>query len=689
MSVIDSNINDVLSVWSFFFGFLELALGVFVLVRAPKNRLARTWAACCFLSFFSQLGIGNSQRTHSFTEADISFRFMYVFVPWIPVVESQFLLLVAGVKRPPFIRTAYVFSSLCSVLAVFGYLVRVTTDHPPIRYFVAPQPAWMIFVVLSTIYCLYSLSVLYKKIGRSVEPERIRLKIIFYGWITASASILFQLPAIFGLGGYPWSIFMSFIPHLLMSYVIYKHQLFDFEVIIRQTFVYTVVSTALTTLSLLVVFVLVRIFNQFWPAASLSTYVLAACSVSALFHPLSRQIQNRVDDWFFRRRFERETSLIQFSRELPQARDTVQMTAALTAAITKAMQPKSMVLYLLAAHGRDYVQAACTSEAVLPSTCAFTSAWYHFFELHPAVTAAPDLDETMLENKFVVAASLRRHEALLGFILLGEKRSELAYTMDDLAWLESITNQAALIFERSKILKDITDSFIHEIKTPLTQISMPADLTVLDLQDVAEGKQSLAAINTELVNRMNYILDQVNLAVSRVDAVQQITSLEAEPLVHMNLIPVIQKTFLTLDPLIRRHAVRVDFAVPEQGLFIDGRAKQLEIIFTNLLKNAIEAITQRSAPNDAPRVAIETQMLKETIAVSITDSGPGIRPDQVHLLFKSHFTTKGSHGSGMGLYLSRQIARAHGGDIQVDLSADRGARFIVTLPLSASISANA
>jgi signal transduction histidine kinase len=75
-----------------------------------------------------------------------------------------------------------------------------------------------------------------------------------------------------------------------------------------------------------------------------------------------------------------------------------------------------------------------------------------------------------------------------------------------------------------------------------------------------------------------------------------------------------------------------------------------------------------------------TRRTARGIEVSVIDRGPGIPTDRQALLFKSHFTTKGPKGSGMGLFLSRQIVQAHGGDITVSSQEGKGTTFTLNFP---------
>jgi signal transduction histidine kinase len=66
--------------------------------------------------------------------------------------------------------------------------------------------------------------------------------------------------------------------------------------------------------------------------------------------------------------------------------------------------------------------------------------------------------------------------------------------------------------------------------------------------------------------------------------------------------------------------------------------------------------------------------------LKVKDSGPGIKRTEVGHLFEAYFTTKGSSGTGMGLFLSHQVVKAHGGSIDVRTEEGKGTEFTVRLP---------
>ncbi|MEV8288566.1 sensor histidine kinase [Streptomyces niveus] len=105
----------------------------------------------------------------------------------------------------------------------------------------------------------------------------------------------------------------------------------------------------------------------------------------------------------------------------------------------------------------------------------------------------------------------------------------------------------------------------------------------------------------------------------------------------------------------------------------------LVTVLGNLVDNALDA----AAGSEDPRIEVEVRAEGRTVVLRISDSGPGVPPEQRELVFTEGWTTKElpAHGRrGLGLALVRRLAERQGGSARVDESADGGAEFTVVLP---------
>ena len=114
-----------------------------------------------------------------------------------------------------------------------------------------------------------------------------------------------------------------------------------------------------------------------------------------------------------------------------------------------------------------------------------------------------------------------------------------------------------------------------------------------------------------------------------------------------------------------------------------GDASRLGQVILNLVTNALHAL-----PDDGGRITISTGTdAHGNATIAIEDTGTGIEPEHIALIFKARFTTKAeAGGSGLGLAICQEIVTSHGGKITVDSQLGAGTRFCITLPSRARVS---
>jgi len=230
------------------------------------------------------------------------------------------------------------------------------------------------------------------------------------------------------------------------------------------------------------------------------------------------------------------------------------------------------------------------------------------------------------------------------------------------------------------MLGEIAGGFAHEIKTPLANISLPAELSIMDLIDVEKGKRRAEDVLPELKLRLKDIMTQAFKASEKIEAIRQFSKPGQVRLIPVELIKIFNNSLGLLDHLLKKHRVRIVTHFPAAMSPIRGDAKQLEIVFVNLIKNAVEAMGNNVSHGLARELVLSGREESDWIIASVKDSGPGIKRADFGHLFEAYFTTKGSEGTGMGLFLSHQVIKAHGGAIDCKSEEGQGTEFIIRLP---------
>jgi signal transduction histidine kinase len=124
-------------------------------------------------------------------------------------------------------------------------------------------------------------------------------------------------------------------------------------------------------------------------------------------------------------------------------------------------------------------------------------------------------------------------------------------------------------------------------------------------------------------------------------------------------------------------SIAVNVAVPEGLPTIQSDRGQLQQVFLNILSNAFAAV------EDGGRIDISLKQEDEnTVAVTISDDGPGIPEELIDRVFEPFFSTKADYGTGLGLSITFGIVEKLGGRIDVQSEVGEGASFTVRLPVT-------
>ena len=119
---------------------------------------------------------------------------------------------------------------------------------------------------------------------------------------------------------------------------------------------------------------------------------------------------------------------------------------------------------------------------------------------------------------------------------------------------------------------------------------------------------------------------------------------------------------------------------------IDVVPQDIGRIILNLITNAFYAVSEKAKEESdkdyVPTVTVSTKGVRNSVEISVSDNGKGIPAPVREKIFQPFFTTKPTgQGTGLGLSMSYDIVKAHGGELQVETEEGRGSEFIIQLPI--------
>lgn len=199
--------------------------------------------------------------------------------------------------------------------------------------------------------------------------------------------------------------------------------------------------------------------------------------------------------------------------------------------------------------------------------------------------------------------------------------------------------------ERLSAIGELAARLSHDLRNPLSVIKSSVDITMLRNNDkfLTQDKEVMQRINKAIIRMTNQIEDVLN---------------------YVKQTP-IEKNKVTLSTCIKNVVgwisipTRIEITVKENDATIFADEGKLEIVFSNIIRNAIEAIGDNSGS-----IEIKIQDIGEQVIIEIIDSGEGIKEDDMNMIFEPLYTTK-QIGTGLGLVSCKNIIEQHDGKITV------------------------
>lgn len=205
----------------------------------------------------------------------------------------------------------------------------------------------------------------------------------------------------------------------------------------------------------------------------------------------------------------------------------------------------------------------------------------------------------------------------------------------------------------------------HEVNTPITGISSYAQMLLEETAPSDPHYDILKKVERQTFRAARIVNNLLEFARRRQN--------EPKP---VDLAPLISESLDLLGDRIGKRRIALDWTPPEEKIQVVGCDGELQQVFTNLILNAIDAMNEGGG-----RLELSLEADSSKVRAYVQDSGPGIPPEKLEMIFQPFYSTKLNRGgTGLGLSISYDIVRRHGGDLRVVSQPGEGACFILELP---------
>ncbi len=272
---------------------------------------------------------------------------------------------------------------------------------------------------------------------------------------------------------------------------------------------------------------------------------------------------------------------------------------------------------------------------------------------------------------------LRTRSALVGLLVGSKRLTGREITPQDLRLLRALGSIAAVVIDRARVdqlRETMAHSISHELRTPVASIRAYTEL-VLD--------EGAGPINDEQRTFLSRAVSVCEYLEQLIEDLLELSKLRAgEIKLHPEMVDLrelLDQIIDSLRPRIEEMDIEVSVRIPDDAsqLYIDR--VRLAQILTNLVDNAVKFNYQGG------KVEVTAGREDGEIVISVTDTGPGIPPEELDAIFQEFYRGKSEAarsrtGAGLGLAIARRLAELLGGDITVDSQVGRGSTFSLRLP---------
>ena len=263
-------------------------------------------------------------------------------------------------------------------------------------------------------------------------------------------------------------------------------------------------------------------------------------------------------------------------------------------------------------------------------------------------------------------------ERWLGLVTLADRVNGIPYTIEEIDLLQCVCDQLATSLLNAQLTAEILEGreleafrtmstfFVHDLKNAASTLTLTLENLPVHFDDPEFRADALRGIS-KTVTRINQLIE-------RLGALRRKLAADA---VELDLNALVQQT---LQDLAATPEVQVETELKPLPTVRADR-EQLHSVFTNLLLNARDAVLPKG------RVSVQTGTRNGWAVVTVADNGCGMSADFVRdSLFRPFKTTK-KNGLGIGMFQSKMIVEAHGGNIQVESETGNGTTFRILLPI--------
>ena len=702
------------SILQFLFSVL---IATFVLWKGGGRKITKILSIFCLAVSFWGIGSAQASMSHSLNNVRFWWQVAYIGVPFTSVLYLHFVLTFLNINRKYLLALGYGLASFFVLFNVFfgniflGDFRYVFNQFFWHDWIPNKNPIFLAFLIYFYLLPFYGFWLLYRSYRTAEGAFRQQLKYFIAGSIIGWLGTTGCYIVVFHIDLYPYSNFLMALYPAIWAYAIVRHQLMDIEVIIKKTLVFAgLLASVFAMLVLPTLLIQEYILRTASFAGRITGLTISGIIIILSMRRVENFLINITDKYLFQKKYDYKELLKTFTSEVltvVNLDNLVNMTVDKLTDIVK-MSSSAVLLFnedkqqfnVVASRGIKDPHITLIRPDGIVTFLDQTQGYLLKKELiEKKIYIPPSIQEIIdrLNAELIIPMAL--HDEVMGILSLGKKKSDEDYTQDDLDILLPLARTLAIAIsnarlfdelgktqaeaaqkEKMAVIGTLSAGINHEICNPLGIARGQCEAFLLNIKDGLYNNKSPEELLTKAKDIMNKVIKETDRATAITKKLSSFAKPAKGEAEFVNIDKEVDDVLGLVGYELKLEKIEFEKEIDKDLPHILVDRKQFQEVLFNLIRNAGQAIGEKG------RIAVIAKQDRGMVSIDIKDTGSGIPEDKLKELFNPFFTTKEpGKGTGLGLFIVRQVVEKNGGKIYLkETKVGEGTTFRIEFPAASA-----